>query len=198
MSSPVLTRAALRDKFAGHAPKRLPTTEQTIFSAVAAVLQLGTDAAEVMLIRRAEHPNDHWSGHMAFPGGRKHPGDSSTLETATRETHEEVAVDLTRDAELVGRLDDIQAVSKGIVRDMLIVPYVFVLTSPVSPVLDPREVAELTWAPVEPMMRGDLNTIRPYVHEGRHLQLPGYQVGANIVWGLTHRMLELLFDVIRR
>ena len=32
------------------------------------LLQVGD--AEVLLIRRAERPEDPWSGHMAFPGGR--------------------------------------------------------------------------------------------------------------------------------
>jgi 8-oxo-dGTP pyrophosphatase MutT (NUDIX family) len=41
--------------------------------------------AELLLIRRAEHPSDPWSGHMALPGGRNDPQDTSLYETVVRE-----------------------------------------------------------------------------------------------------------------
>src|SRR5215472_6528479 len=31
----------------------------------------GSDAESVLLIRRTERPNDPWSGHWSFPGGRR-------------------------------------------------------------------------------------------------------------------------------
>ena len=65
-------------------------------AAVAIVVREGTDGPQVLLIRRAEHPGDAWSGHMAFPGGREDPGDESLLATAIRETFEELALDLRR------------------------------------------------------------------------------------------------------
>lgn len=194
----MITPADLRARFDAHEPQRLTVTEHTRFAAVAVVLRVIERAPQVLLIRRAEHPRDHWSGHMAFPGGRQDPEDPTTLHTAIRETREEVAVDLASSAELVGRLDDIQAISKGRPRDMLIVPYVFALTREVTPVPDPTEVAQLVWADLLPMLRGEVDTVRPYVMGGKQLELPGYRVGENVVWGLTYRMLELLFDVIRR
>ena len=36
---------------------------------------------ELLLIRRAEHPLDPWSGHIALPGGRRDPGDPDRLAT---------------------------------------------------------------------------------------------------------------------
>ncbi|MEZ4238521.1 MAG: NUDIX domain-containing protein, partial [Myxococcota bacterium] len=34
---------------------------------------------ELLLIRRSEHPNDPWSGHVALPGGRVEETDASAL-----------------------------------------------------------------------------------------------------------------------
>ena len=54
-------------------------------AAVAAILRDGgADGAEVLFILRAESDRDPWSGHIAFPGGRREPDDGSLLTTAIR------------------------------------------------------------------------------------------------------------------
>ena len=64
-------------------------------SAVAIVLDkhASTDAS-ILMIKRAEHKGDPWSGHMAFPGGRCEAFDKNGLATAKREMHEEVGFDI--------------------------------------------------------------------------------------------------------
>ncbi|MGH7339454.1 MAG: NUDIX domain-containing protein, partial [Candidatus Rokuibacteriota bacterium] len=47
---------------------------------------------EILLIKRAEHPRDPWSGHMALPGGRRSTTDADLVATAFRETEEETGV----------------------------------------------------------------------------------------------------------
>jgi hypothetical protein len=46
------------------------------------------------------------------------------------------------------------------------------------------------------MARGEIATTYPYRHEGTLLQLPAFSVQERIVWGLTHRMLTMLFAAI--
>src|SRR5690606_30206562 len=74
----------------------------------AAVSAIFTADLELLLLRRAEHPRDPWSGHLGFPGGRVEPGEGP-LEAAVRETFEEVGVELAAE-HLLGRLDDLAAV----------------------------------------------------------------------------------------
>ena len=171
----------------------------TPHAAVAAVLRYHGRAEEpdVLFIRRTSKPSDPWSGHIAFPGGRREPSDRDLVHTATRETAEEVGVDLERDGELIGRLDDVQAISKARPMDLVIVPHVFVVHRPVELVCEQSEVAEAMWSPIGPMVRGEIDTVHPYEREGRRLELPGYRVGPHVVWGLTYRMLQLLFDAAR-
>jgi len=165
-------------------------------AAVAAILREAIDGPEVLLIRRAEHPRDPWSGHMAFPGGREDPGDPDLLDTAVRETREELALDLTKSGRLIGRLDDIPAVARGRRTGMSIAPFVFELTSDV-PFTPNYEVAEALWAPLLPFMRGDLLTTIPYELEGRRIDLPAHNYQGRIVWGLTFKMLDNLFALLR-
>ncbi|MEJ2539998.1 MAG: hypothetical protein P8188_08525 [Gemmatimonadota bacterium] len=54
-------------------PRTLVVPQETdrIHAAVALVLRKRPGVpVELLLIKRAEHPRDPWSGHMALPGGR--------------------------------------------------------------------------------------------------------------------------------
>ncbi len=155
--------------------------------------------AEILLIRRSERVGDPWSGHMAFPGGRREPADPSLYHTALRETQEEIGLDLAQHARLLARLSDIPAVARARRVDMMITPFVFALDeNEPPPFVLSEEVAEVVWAPLGPMGRGQSVATYPYTHEGNPLDLPAFAVEQRIVWGLTYRMLEMLFEVIHR
>jgi 8-oxo-dGTP pyrophosphatase MutT (NUDIX family) len=128
---------------------------------------------------------------MAFPGGRHDPSDPDLLHTALRETREEVGLDLTKDAELLGRLELLPAIARGRAVGLTIAPYVFALQRDV-PLVKNREVEEAIWAPLAPMASGRLATTHRYDLDGQLLELPAYDVEGRIVWGLTYRMLEAL------
>lgn len=164
-------------------------------AAVALVIRADVDA-EILLIRRATSSRDPWSGHMAFPGGRRDPGDADLLAAARRETLEEVGLTLDPTA-LVGQLDDLEAISRGHRTGLVIRPFVFAFSG--DPPLTPNyEVAEALWAKLEPMRSGAVDTTRPWSGGGHTLQMPAYDVEGRIVWGLTYRMLRQLFAIVPR
>ena len=166
-------------------------------AAVAAILREGGGGdAEVLLIRRAEHPDDPWSGHMAFPGGRRHEEDRSDADTAIRETREEVGVDSAAHGSLVTRLADVAAVARGKRTGLTIAPFVFALHAEVALTFDPAEVSEAIWAPLGPLARGEGGGTMRYEVEGQVIVLPCLDVAGHRVWGLTYRMLQLLFEAI--
>jgi 8-oxo-dGTP pyrophosphatase MutT (NUDIX family) len=167
-------------------------------AAVAAVLREGVadEGAEVLLIRRAERESDPWSGHMAFPGGRRDPGDADLLATARRETREEVGLDLAARGTLLGRLDDLQAISRSRPTGMTITPFVFSLAGEAVLRFDPEEVAEALWVPLAPLARGEGAGTVVYEREAGRIELPCWRVSGHVVWGLTHRMIQSLFEVL--
>lgn len=190
--------AELRARLARHAPRvRSPGGGEVRRSAVAVVLREASADVEpdILLIRRAEREGDPWSGHMGLPGGRMDATDEDILATAIRETREEVGIDLARTATLLGQLDDLPAVARGKPVDLVITPFVFVLAVAADPELTVNdEVAEVLWAGLGPLARGERPTTMSYSYEGRRVDLPAHDVGGRIVWGLTYRILEMLFQ----
>lgn len=182
---------ALSASLARHVAEDVGGPEIKRRAAVAAILRDGPAGPEVLLMKRVERASDPWSGQMSFPGGRFEEQDHDLLATAIRETREEVGIHLPDHAHLMGRLDDLRTHTG----DMLVRPFVFRLRAPV--VLEPNaEVAELHWGRLRAMQAGELDTHYTWnASEARPsaaLRFPGYDVGGRVVWGLTHRMLQLL------
>ena len=164
------------------------------WAAVAAVLRPGPLDTELLLIRRAERDGDPWSGHMALPGGHRQPEDADLLATALRETREEVGLDLTRH-ELLGSLDEHAAMAQGKFTGIVIAPFVFALRRDEE--LSPNhEVADMLWAPLGRMARGESDVVKELQREGRLVRFPGFGVGEHVVWGLTHRVLQNFFTAL--
>ena len=177
---------------ARNAPASREEDEQGLRAAVAAVLRPKGDDAEILFIRRAERDGDPWSGHMAFPGGRRQR-DESLLTTATRETLEEVGLDLTR-ARPVTRLPDLLPYTQ-MPAPIIVTPFVFALSD--DPPLTPNEeVAEALWAPLDSVLRREPAITFHYSKGDFTLDLPAIDLEGRIVWGLTYRMIEMLADAV--
>ena len=63
--------------------------------------------AEVLFIKRAARVGDRWTGHIALPGGKREPADASDRATSSRETREEIGLNLdSEDCLLIGNLPE--------------------------------------------------------------------------------------------
>jgi 8-oxo-dGTP pyrophosphatase MutT (NUDIX family) len=149
-------------------------------------------APHLLLIQRADHPQDPWSGHLAFPGGRHDVSDSSLLATAIRETEEEIGLALA-ESHLVGALPPLQA--RGPQKGLVIAPYVFQVDHRVDFTLDTSEVASAFWVPVSSLTNGYNLTRVEVRHEEAKYYLPGYQIGPKVLWGMTYEMFQTLAKV---
>lgn len=151
---------------------------------------LGTaedDGIEALFIKRAVNPRDHWSGHMALPGGRWQPEDASILDTAIREAREEVGIDLSG-SRVLGRLETLRPVSQYI-PTVDITP--FVALAPEGARVTPNaEVADHFWIPVELLRRVGATAFYELTLEDGTRQWPAYPFRENLIWGLTERILS--------
>jgi 8-oxo-dGTP pyrophosphatase MutT (NUDIX family) len=185
-----------RQAMAGHTRRTVPVEGVMKKAAVAAVLREAAEL-EVLLIRRAEHERDPWSGHMAFPGGRVDQGDPTPLAAAKRETREEVALDLDAHGRLLGELSHVPAVAHGRKLPMVIVPFVFEVGEVPAFAPDPTEVQETLWIPVSYFLDAANRESMTRTFAGVPLKLPCYHYEGRLIWGLTLKMLDELLDLLR-
>lgn len=160
-------------------------------AAVAVILRDAPAGIEILFIRRAEHPQDPWSGQMAFPGGRREPGDADLRSTAIRETAEEIGIDLTACAKPLGALDELRAMARMRPLSLVIAPFLFRLTSPADVRLS-DEVRSIHWLSLEELLGEKPRSTLEYVHGSTVLQFPCLRLEGLVIWGLTYRMFESL------
>ena len=165
-------------------------------AAVALVLRDGGPGGlELLFIRRAEHEQDPWSGHVGFPGGRAEPGDASLEATAVRETREETGLDLARSGVRLGALDEVKALARGRPVDLAIAPFVFRLPERLNGA-PTHEVVSLHWLPLERLLARETRSTLQHEHEVTLLELPCLRIEGLVIWGLTYRMFEDLRAVL--
>jgi len=166
-------------------------------SAVALILQVREGELHILMIKRAEREGDPWSGHMAFPGGRKEPGDAHGFDCAVRETREEVGLQLHPEHTCIGRLSEINAMSRVRGLGMAVTPYVFRLENEVA--FSPNhEVAEVVWVPLEFLLEPENREKMVWQFKGMDIPLPCYHYKGRRIWGLSLRMLDELLSLIEK
>lgn len=146
----------------------------------------------VLLTQRTEHLTNH-AGQVSFPGGRWEEDDSSPIETALRETEEEIGL-TRRHVEIIGVLPDHVTASAYVVT-----PVVALVTPPFELTAESNEVADIFEVPLQFLMDG-MN------HQRMSFDLPDgggrrsfYAMPYErfFIWGATAGMLRNLFHLLR-
>lgn len=183
----------IRRSLAEYQP-RLEAREQDDFEAAVAIIAYEPPGGspELLLIQRATVAGDPWSGQMAFPGGRRDPGDAHIAETAAREALEEVGVSVGRP---IGRLDDQEGSNAA--RPQRLVLSAFVYETVERPaIVANREVDSTVWIPVRAMLDPEHAVQYRFEREEYSGTFPGIAYGGYTVWGLTLRVLRHFFEVL--
>ncbi|MAF90860.1 MAG: CoA pyrophosphatase [Bdellovibrionota bacterium] len=150
---------------------------------------------EVFYMKRAENPEDRWAGQIGFPGGKKE-GNESDLETAERETLEEVGFDPNVDGSFWGALNSVEARKGGSRLGFGIYPFLYRVSQKPQIIPDPAEVADTYWVPLDVILDPSNDTDKTIQHNGMNIDLPGIQFPeGNILWGLTYK---ITYDLVMR
>ncbi|XP_002736307.1 peroxisomal coenzyme A diphosphatase NUDT7-like [Saccoglossus kowalevskii] len=110
-------------------------------AAVLVPLFFQNDEIYVLLTVRSKNLRSH-SGHVAFPGGKMDERDSDLLETALRESWEEIG--LPRDkVEIV-----CQGMPFSFLNNVVVTPFIGFIDSDFSPIQNKREVSDIFSMPI--------------------------------------------------
>ena len=152
-----------------------------------------------LLVRRADNPRDPWSGHFAFPGGRRDPGDPDLLAACIRETREECGFTLPETG--FRRALPVTMAGNALGRPVPVTPFLFELDALPEIRLDPVECAGHLWLP-ESALRDPARQVRIRPLPSLDRAFPAIRIdgtGAEDkpghVWGFTYGVLANLLGL---
>ena len=164
-------------------------------AAVALILTGRSRDLSLCLIRRAEKPGDPWSGHAAFPGGRRASDDTDPWATAERETEEEIGLRL-RPEQRLGRLAPLTIRLSGRETRLRLFASVYYVGSPAPALRRNEEVAAAWWIPLAHLWDDNLATHLRLSTESAMLSYPAIRLSNGaLLWGISLRVLTLFSDV---
>ena len=144
------------------------------------------------LIERNVYDGTH-SGQMSFPGGKLEEQDNNLMETALRETDEEIGLQLTSD-DVIHELSEIYIPPSK----FMVSPFVALCKGPVSFTPNEKEVAQIVEFPLFKLM--DDETIEEVsVHVKKYnmnMKVPAFVYQAKVVWGATAIILSEFKEII--
>jgi 8-oxo-dGTP pyrophosphatase MutT (NUDIX family) len=148
--------------------------------------------ATLALIRRNAYKGVH-SSQVAFPGGKIEHFDASPLDTALRETDEEIGVP-RNDITVVQPFSEVYIPPSN----FCVSPFLAFCTEKPAFTPDPREVAGIVPFPLADLTDDSFVEMRRMATSySTSIEVPSFIVGENEVWGATAMMLSELKQVLK-
>ena len=181
----------IKNRLADYQP---PVLEQEFerHAAVTMLLRDNGKETEVLLIRRAEHEKDPWSGDLGFPGGRIEDSDSNPRAAAERETWEEIGLCLNN-RNYLGQSDDLA----GAYLSVHISCFIYRVDMDTQFKLN-GEVVDLFWVPINILLDPQRNQQLTFFYRGQDRNHPGINLSEwsnRPLWGITYRLLDNFFNL---
>jgi len=146
----------------------------------------------IVFIRRTETVKTH-KGQISFPGGTREISDGTLLDTAIRESFEEIGLS-PEDVEILGGLDDEVTTTSNYV----VTPFIGMIPWPYRFVKNKDEVNEIIRVPIAALMdEGCLKPDTEYLN-GKEFESYAYHYKEKVIWGATARILKKFLDVYRQ
>jgi len=145
--------------------------------------------ASLLLTRRTERLQDH-AGQVSFPGGGREQGDRDPVETALRETEEEIGLD-RRYVEVLGFLQGYLTIS-----GYTVTPVVGLVTPGFRLQPDPLEVAEIFEVPLQFLADPANRQLRERDLGGQKVAYYLFEFEGHAIWGATAAMLVDFLDTL--
>lgn len=171
-------------------PAAPPSTGEAVAAAVLVPIVRRPTGLTVLLTQRTAHLRDH-AGQVSFPGGRCEAADASPIETALRESSEEVGIERNQ-VEILGTLPD-YFTGTG----FRVTPVVGLVSPPLNLRLDDFEVAEAFESPLAYLLDEANYRRESMTYDGRTRTYWAVPWQEYFIWGATAGMLVSLREALR-
>jgi 8-oxo-dGTP pyrophosphatase MutT (NUDIX family) len=164
------------------------TDNSLIASSVLVIIHYNSSTPYLILTKRSSNIRAH-PGEVCFPGGRfDHLIDRNLLDTAIRETHEELGLVINTE-EILGCLQPVRTITSK----FLIYPFVTIKHSTISPLYPSPEVEKVIDAPFYDVL-DSIDTDQRYSNIMSNEKMYKFKFDNEIIWGATSRILKQLHD----
>ena len=139
----------------------------------------------LVIVRRAA--GGLHGGQLAFPGGKRDPGDATLLATALREAREEIGLDPAT-VEVLAELAAVEVQVTG----HRITPFLARVARPREWQADRREIAEVLEVPLAELARPESHgeSLERFGPWPEPRLIAWYRVGPHRLWGASYRILR--------
>ena len=142
----------------------------------------------VIMTEKPKHMKFH-AGEISFPGGKLDDDDSDLLQTALRETSEEIGLEITEE-QVTGQLEPVVTLNSG----FLILPFVSVIDE-IPTLVANSEVEKIFHIKLEPFLKTMADDPNPSHNIIQEMYTFEYQ--NQIVWGASARILRQIQNLLK-
>ena len=142
----------------------------------------------VVMTEKPKHMKFH-AGEISFPGGKLDVHDSDLLQTALRETSEEIGLRITRE-QVIGQLEPVVTLNSG----FMILPFISIIDK-IPTLAANSEVEKIFHIPLEPFLKTMANDPDPSHNLIQAMYTFEYQ--NQIVWGASARILKQIQNLLK-
>ena len=178
----------LREALSRRQKKRLTNTK-LVSSAVLVPIYQREGQYHILFTQRTERVKEH-KGQISFPGGARQDGDKTLLDTALRESAEEIGL-APDQVKILGELDD----TLTEVTSYIISPFVGLIPWPYKFQVDGWETEAIIEAPVSSLMDKDSLREETEIKDGRAVTSYFYHYRGKVIWGATARILHQFLGI---
>ncbi|MDH3766642.1 MAG: CoA pyrophosphatase [Nitrosopumilus sp.] len=142
----------------------------------------------VIMTEKPKHMKFH-AGEISFPGGKLDSTDSDLLQTALRETSEEIGLTISKE-QVIGQLEPVVTLNSK----FLILPFISVVDK-ISPLSANCEVEKIFHIPLESFLKTAAKDPDPSHNIIQEMYTFEYQ--NQIVWGASARILKQIQSCLK-
>lgn len=172
----------IASRLSARSPRRLRVEQSGRAAVLIPILQ--SDRESAFLLTERTHKVETHKGQISFPGGVQDPADESLLQTALRETQEEVGL-LPERVFVLGEFDEYFSIT-----GLIVTPYVGWIAGPLELNPNPDEVEEILRVPFHVFQDRRRLRVEKRMRDGLERKIYFYDYEGKVVWGLTAQIIR--------